>query len=647
MPLLAKRVGLAPTTVSTSKSLQPVSTSQQQKKRKAVAEARGNALQPEPVAKRQKTSNLLGHSYDEMATEKDRVEWLLQALAQRGDARNYRASPWVLTTRHLEAIWYSQSDPVDDRDEEEEEDQNEDTVIVKPESQITRGIRPGEASVMHRGDHRGATFTSTKGVVTSSGNAATRSLLPHRPDKALSVPAPNNTQSVPVWKGPQKTTEASNRSPSPTLSKSKSSRQPARPPPTAGTTKPQKGAIFSRQAFLAMRKKAGKSGPIQPKQQTSPKRKIRPSGLEARQPRAAAPPTVARQARAVASPDAEEDPPRSDDIPHGEQGARPDQMNRSSSEASEPPPQPNPASRAKRQAAQLRKFGIARPLVQWVVEQVRLRMLITCGYPDFTPATTQPSRATAALPTYNTLLEQWIGELWPKANKQLWRNRAPQVLEDRFVRYILDKPTQLRNWIKQVAEKKITPTYRVRLGHPRTKAKVKDLLLESKFLSPNLAADEYRFQHDIIGNTIQDTFFHGPKCLGYKYRKQIAAAPEAPIAFASTIIRHMLKSFKYTDGRANTLDREEDSQIFEYYLAEMNRLARDNENRLKNHWAKVITGALQSLACSTTIPTPQMEWGEDEDPDEERIAALNDLLGSDQEDEFDQDDESGVASDND
>ncbi|KAG9094383.1 hypothetical protein FRC06_010864 [Ceratobasidium sp. 370] len=51
MPLLAKSVGLLPPSPNPTTASQPIPhTSEQRKKRKAEAESRGNALQPEPLA---------------------------------------------------------------------------------------------------------------------------------------------------------------------------------------------------------------------------------------------------------------------------------------------------------------------------------------------------------------------------------------------------------------------------------------------------------------------------------------------------------------------------------------------------------------------------------------------------------------------
>ncbi|KAG8725957.1 hypothetical protein FRC10_007594, partial [Ceratobasidium sp. 414] len=120
MPLLATRVGIPP-----PEATGPLPrTSAPAKKRKSMAEARGNASQPEPLSalnKRQwaafdKKAGLLDRPYEKMSTTEDRREWLLQALENRGDQANYRYLAEFQDVETLEEVYFDSPDADVDMD---------------------------------------------------------------------------------------------------------------------------------------------------------------------------------------------------------------------------------------------------------------------------------------------------------------------------------------------------------------------------------------------------------------------------------------------------------------------------------------------------------------------------------------------------
>ncbi|KAG8724119.1 hypothetical protein FRC09_000266 [Ceratobasidium sp. 395] len=600
MPKLAKGVGWEPPQASASQPNALPSSSA--KKRKTEPEPSKSGTQPlpktsQPLAKRQKTDRkpdaIRALRYDELKTEEHKVRWLLASIEYRGDREDYRSQPQLHKSSILLPIWNKTNLKADKGDKNQ-----------SPETRPVTGIQIGQVESMQG--------TKKNSTAKPSGLKIARIVR----ESTGSQAGPSKQASHSKQPGPSQPS---------TLTPSKVPSQPNVTPSLSKVASQHKApVIFSRKKVEALRQKQAEIEEVR-----------RHRDNETDQSRSSTPLVVPHQSAASnhqirASPtfsaqDGRSSPPPVqalfEQLDHDEDDEEP----------LAEPVEVEVTHRAKRKEAQLRLFGVAQPLVRWVVEMIRVRMITVYGWPDFAPATKQPLQACAALPVYNTLLDEWIGHYWVQANTRLWRNRPPQVLEDRFVRYIMLKPTQFRNSIKQIVEPKIAPTYGVRRGNDRHKTRIDNFILDDKFLSPNLQDDIDRYKHEIIADTIQDRLFRGRKSFGYKHRKQLAGAPTHTIAFFSAIIRWVLQSFKFTDSKQGELEGNRDAAIYEHYVTELSKPT--TVNRIKNHWADVMVSLLLPLQRSSDEDLASIDWGSDEDLDEDKQEAMNNLIGSGSEDE--------------
>ncbi|KAG9086516.1 hypothetical protein FRC06_003040, partial [Ceratobasidium sp. 370] len=121
---------------------------EQTKKQKAIAQARGNANQPGPLppAKRHKASDsepLLERPFDDLTTEDDRVEWLLQAIDSFGYPK-YCKNPQL----HDSAALYEVYDALLHGEYPESDEETEDVAMLAPAPTPDPPVRTGLTRVL-------------------------------------------------------------------------------------------------------------------------------------------------------------------------------------------------------------------------------------------------------------------------------------------------------------------------------------------------------------------------------------------------------------------------------------------------------------------------------------------------------------------
>ncbi|KAG8715978.1 hypothetical protein FRC09_016139 [Ceratobasidium sp. 395] len=608
MPTLANRIGVSPPTNKPPKASQPVPPeSAQTKKRKADAQLRDNASQPKPLPnKRQKTTNILDQPYRNMKTKKDQVEWLLHAIERRGDSIDYRNIPKSHNPEYLLNIWNNRPNSKSTLDAE---------LIVKT----------GRTKTLQAGN---------KLVEPGSRATSLRLLYPPTPRKA----SPKATTHIHTPPHPAKPIQAD--------TKPSSSGTKRRTP----LKKPLLRIPESDDSDLEMAKsphdnsaEAFKRGSTSHRTRYPDEPEIYPGWFSNGDDGDAATEHGVelvnenndREAGSDDENDADnednEDRGDYDDNDNDEDGNSDDNDNdnidRTLLNVQSPfRPRSKSGSRARRQDAQLHLFGEAIPLVNWVVFFIRLRVIIIFAYPEFAPADHRCSRPTEGLPGYFTLLDQWIGELWANVNQILRSDRPPLPIEDRHVRYISTKPTELRNAIKKICLSKISPTYGVKRGRPNSVKKIRRLIQSDGFLSPNFVKDRMLFKIDIIGDTVQEAFFRGASSIGNQYRKPFWHNAFCVMAFVATIVRHVLDSFQFKDGRADKLDGRQDVEAYRYYRKMLIKISDKHPMRLMNHWAHIMVDCLEPLGSTITLPEPEIVTESDSDEDEEALATARMLV---------------------
>ncbi|KAG9094142.1 hypothetical protein FRC06_011114 [Ceratobasidium sp. 370] len=602
MPSLAARVGLPPPEPTGP----PPGTSAQAKKRKSEAEACGNASQPEPLSvlsKRQradfnKNANLLGQSYEKMVTNKDRREWLLQALENRGDKTDYRhlsefQDPDVLEEIFFEnpdADAYADTNADADADGETDPDEHAHPTILKPTIPVQ--VHVGVTKVLGTGGLASINLpalTGTDSMTIGLGGTPARppSAVRSGSNSKSNASTADNTHPRPA---PPHSPMAIRSGPQPALlarlERPSSGNTTTLSPPTSGSA-PPKRVLFSRAQVEALRQKAASAAA-----------RARTTNEFATSTPDAVQPSMPRDATATASNTNDIEAPSA----HQHSGSANMDVGPPSSTTSDAEGPTVSHCRPRRgRDAQLRLFGDATDLVAHTVELIKLEMVIMCGYPEHMPSSghiLDDTDYAAVLPSTRTLLDDWLITFWRQVNQELRPDHSWLPL---LLAYIRRQLSQLRNVIKKASYGKIDTIYQIKRGHPETAARVQALLLGDKFLSPNLENDSARFQNEIIGRTIADAFFSGKKSL----------------ALVCTIIRHLIESFSKQESNSDALDSTEDADYFRHYSKLLDNAMDYNGTRF------------HMLDHTKTIPETPVTWEADSDVDEDLVEQLRELAGDD------------------
>ncbi|KAG9085370.1 hypothetical protein FS749_004468 [Ceratobasidium sp. UAMH 11750] len=167
----------------------------------------------------------------------------------------------------------------------------------------------------------------------------------------------------------------------------------------------------------------------------------------------------------------------------------------------------------KKAMVQLRFFGEARPIVELVVEWIKVKMIVTCPFPELLPSEDEADSdaGSDSPPPCKTLFDDWVDKFWDRAHAKIRRGKSAIDHKETHEYYF-------RNHVKGTCFGKISPSYQITRGNPQDVNRALDLINNNKFLSPHLVNDTHWFKHEIISKTIQEAFFDGPKDLRSKYK---------------------------------------------------------------------------------------------------------------------------------
>ncbi|KAG8728573.1 hypothetical protein FRC10_004820, partial [Ceratobasidium sp. 414] len=575
---LSKSVGRA-VPLAELKGLQ---AAEQTKKQKGIASARGNATQPSPLPplpKRRKPDNdgpLTDRRYGSLTSKEDQIEWLCQAIEAFGDLTNYRDDPEFQDPAVLYEVYEDLCDSERANDP------------LPPTSKAGNEIRVGMTKVLEyntsgrkaapklvRTDH---TTIGLDGIPVNTPNrqefGQPAALKLTRTDHTtigldgIPVNTPNRQEfgrpAAPKLTRTDHTTLGLDGTPPSPPRTNVVNHRPTSTHSTpvqtvslltshigAGLTNKlaplQKRAIVPRARVEALRRESNARG----KETKGPASGPSTSARDPRDSPKGAPSTKARMVHAV-SPEVEEreyDEDMDDNMEEGEVGEAVAPVEDDEGGDGENSEQGN--SRARQQLA---SFGPAAPVVERVVQKVRVEMAVVCGFPEFVKSTEDPT---------STYFDLWIPRLWAEANDELRPNQPCFELEDRHVRYIRRQLAPIRTSIKKCAEPMMESYFGLDHSEPDHVEKSRHLTGEEKWLSPTLKNDEKMFQHKIIGNTIAHAFFRSGRGIGVKHRDRFTPLiPIATIAYVCAIIRHLVKSYEFDNPKAANLKADEDADTY-------------------------------------------------------------------------------------
>ncbi|QRV78327.1 hypothetical protein RhiJN_06342 [Ceratobasidium sp. AG-Ba] len=424
---LSKSVG-RPETPPTAES----QTAERSKAQAAIAAARGNASQPEPLSPlKRKASNgvdegensedefvdlypMLHFDLDELEDHEDRMEWLYEAMEQAGDFLNYRDDPVYQDEDTLRQAWeskFKKSLPAPGV-----------TFATKPSNRIQR--------------------RTTQVLSPGTSGRSSRVKLVHMDEDTITADASNQRKHggrpLPKLSRTDRSTRGLDGKivspPNPTsharhqLSKQPPS-NPAQPvvkkPRTGDATARSKRAIVPRSRILELRKENARAS--SDRQGSSLARAVpQPS-----RPAATNAPVASDDEMSNPGSNHHRSPtlPTDDDADpeqpagQGDQGGNSDAGN--SDEDGEPA---GFGELTKRQQSQLRAFRPEpRQIVKWVAERVKVRMIKVCPYPE---------RMTPSEEEEDYYIDLWVRELWADGNDELREGRPVFRLKDQYIRAI-------------------------------------------------------------------------------------------------------------------------------------------------------------------------------------------------------------------
>ncbi|KAG9093129.1 hypothetical protein FRC07_011525, partial [Ceratobasidium sp. 392] len=258
----------------------------------------------------------------------------------------------------------------------------------------------------------------------------------------------------------------------------------------------------------------------------------------------------------------------------------------------------------KRQATQLQSFGEATKLVENMMEQLRIKMLVNCPYPERTPSARDPSRQK---------LDVWVTDFWANANAELREDEPQLPLRDTYISYVRHQLAPTRHALKKVCNNLVGPHFELRRSDADRVQHSKDLLNKEKWLSSTNGNDSNRFHHRIIRDAIREGIFSGPQSPGAKnFERFIPLVPLPTIAYVCALIRHHIKSFQFDDSKAGHLVASENADDFRMYMKMLKEMQKNNEGSLKNACAKITEDYLRARANPAPAPVINMNFGPDQ-----------------------------------
>ncbi|KAG9085231.1 hypothetical protein FRC06_003691, partial [Ceratobasidium sp. 370] len=469
-------------------------TTEHIKQHKASAVTRGNASQPDPLpsTKRHKGNDqakgIHDYRFEDLTHEADRMEWLYLAIEQFGDRTDYHGDPEFQDEDALWEVW--------------EDLRNGGLANVNPtappppvnnvqiRSGMTKALEPSRSgrpsapklvpadqptiglagTPIHADNHhklgyppaaKPANADHTSVHLDGTPPSPPRTNVSHRPTApnhpSLSHQPPHQPPSAPG---------ASRRAPLPVPT----------PPPEVFRRHAQVHA--PRQEVKAKARDA--SGTVKGVQGSS--------GATASHAPQPGPPAKAWVDASPTDDEEAQSPPANEPHPPGtptdEEGDDP------ITNPARPMRRPN-----KRQSMQIQAFTpAASELAGAVMDRIRIEMAVTCPFPELTRSTNDPSCM---------VFDDWVVDFWAEANEKLRANRERIPIEGCHTGY--------------ACMGLVTAHFELRRIDPGHKAKATNLLTHKKWLSPWLADDELRFQHDILRDAVRESFFHGHESLGAKY----------------------------------------------------------------------------------------------------------------------------------
>ncbi|KAG8735386.1 hypothetical protein FRC10_010672, partial [Ceratobasidium sp. 414] len=166
-------------------------------------------------------------------------------------------------------------------------------------------------------------------------------------------------------------------------------------------------------------------------------------------------------------------------------------------------------------------------LLKWVMEWVKVEMAVTCPFPEVLTLPEDDNK---------TYLESWVPELWAKANNKLRANKPHIGLMDNHVGYVRTQLSQAQNKVRGACDGLLALYFNLCRSRPDHAQHAVDITKDEKWVSPNIANDDLRFQHPIILDTICNAYFKSKKSLGMRHKARFTpVVPLSTIAFVCSI----------------------------------------------------------------------------------------------------------------
>ncbi|KAG9125850.1 hypothetical protein FRC07_005942 [Ceratobasidium sp. 392] len=625
VPSLAARVGLPPKPPSSE-------TSEPPKKRKAIAQAQEDFAHPEPLPEpnkrskvAQRGSRILQCQLDNIEDEDKQKEWLLQALELRNPAANYR-NRLDLDLDDLQNLYFKSQKPRASHSE---------NTKAKTAPMEGLGVKIGVRQLLQTGKtakNQTGSVSHPSHLSTAPNNATAATPRSHdpsgpsNPSKTIDPHHLSNSKSVPSTLSVRQLGQAEV-----SLERSHTSSAPQSQTP-AHTSQPLKGStkapikvskariqelrnslVHTRLAAKDKGNTAARQEPPQHRQaltsqNTTATKRDRTDNSRTVQTRHSShdkdlhgedghgpsdPPELALEQTGQTDGTADNE---ADDMTDVNDGLDDD-------EACPACKQKKNRRKTKKQEAQRSEFGEHGPLVDLVIELVKVEMLVTCAYPELTPSENDQGEGGLAISLQRTMQDEWIDRFWSDANDRLRVSRDLPVLE----------------------------SYKITRGKAESVTRAQRLTHEDRFLSSNEENDTYRFQNEIILQSIQETFFDNTRSLGNRYRKHfLPVMPRPVIALTCCIIYRLIKSYESMNARVVKLDYEEDAEFYRRYLRTMSNMDQKNQaEQLRKHQGHMLETCL-NIAAVNVVPDINVEWEEhDSEPDDEYAERMRLLVGDD------------------
>ncbi|KAG9088114.1 hypothetical protein FRC06_002231, partial [Ceratobasidium sp. 370] len=544
---------------------------EQAKKQKAIASKRGNATQPGPLPlppkhhKPDDDSPLIDCQYSDLTSKEDQIEWLLQVIEHSGDPTNYRDNPEF---QDPAVLWEVYEDLCNGGHANDPPPLSTAKVGNEIHVGMTKALEYGTS-----GQKAGPKLVRMDHTTIGLDGRPVKTL--NRQEIGWAV-APKLTRTDHTTLGLDGTpplppqTNVGNRHltvHSPT------------PSPVRSTPIQKKRAMVSRARVEAIRQESNTRGKETQGHASGP-------GTGVHGPRnspKATPSTKSRMARAA--PSEVEEGENTEDMDEG--GVHPPGVGGHQA-TSTPPTEGDDEgedkgenggdnepgnSKAQWQSA---SFGLAAPVVERVVQKLRVEMADVCGFLEFVKSVEDPRC------TYFGL---WMPKLWAKANDEVRPNQPHFDLQDCHVRYAVSPDSDHGQEVCRAHDR---TCYGLDHSEPDHVQESRQLTWDEKWLLPTLTNDESMFQHKIISNTIAHAFFRSTKGIGVKHLAQFTPLiPAATIAYVCAIIRHLIKSYKFNNPKAANLKANEDANSYRMYMRMMQEVMQVNPGALTNIQSKI------------------------------------------------------------